>query len=179
MENELKRKRWINSTGGPLILIDEVILPKWKGSSGTESNNLGFETDYESACEVNDYIGSIYVDNSKVLVFGDEPMTSTWFQISKSEGFIVRIEYANSEDEVETFLRKIPPNQEWQNTGVEIIFQTGNLVLMDSSNSYEQLEEKLLIKTEPGKYNIQTQFYKPTEDISLLLHRLNNLANSS
>ncbi len=46
---------------------------------------------------------------------------------------------------------------------------------MDSSNSYDQVEEKLSIKIEAGKYIIQTQFYKPNENVSLLLHRLRTL----
>ena len=55
---------WLESTGGPLLLLEEDLVPYWHGYLSVSNSSL---TDYERACEVSDYLGSIDVPPAVVL----------------------------------------------------------------------------------------------------------------
>src|SRR5438105_1432795 len=96
--------RWINSEGGPLIILSEDNLDTWKGITGGDAAM----TDYHRACQIEDYCGIIRVGDGVGIVLGDEPPQTTWIAIGSQCGVLVRWKYANDEVSVIKHLQMIP-----------------------------------------------------------------------
>ena len=111
MENRIRNLKWIVSAGGPLLLMEIKSLPHWHGIFGGQSD-VGKTTDYARACEVDDYVGLIGVNDSQGLVLGEEPMHTSWFPISDSEGIVVRWVWADDEQQVEAVLNTMSLNHD-------------------------------------------------------------------
>ena len=167
MKNIDQQLNWIDSGGGPLILLEQTALKDWQGSSLEQEPD-----DYDRACAVKDYIGLIKVGDREAIVLGDEPMTTAWFpSANQPGGIIVCWGCADSEADVIQALSAIP-EEVWSDTGLS--FQVGKtpLVLFDSAYPGENMEESLRINLEEGQYAISTAEYEPNEETSLILHRL-------
>ncbi|MFF8029244.1 Imm21 family immunity protein [Streptomyces sp. NPDC007896] len=59
---------WIESGGGPLIVIPEASLSAWRGAGGDDWE------DYDRACDVDGHVGLIAVGQSRALVLGFDPV---------------------------------------------------------------------------------------------------------
>lgn len=163
--------KWIISAGGPLIFMERVFLSKWKGVFGVQKEMLT-SSDYERACEVDDYIGVIPIDSGKAVVLGQEPMDTSWLPLSHTQGIIVRWVWANSEIEVDEVLTNFSLDQEWQETAVTVEFKTENMIIFDSAERGSDLSDYLNLSLAPGNYSISTLFYEPSKETKLLLHLL-------
>lgn len=166
---------WLNSAGGPLILLERESGPYWMGNLETAESRRGegatHPTDYDRACGVEDYVGLILVGPSQALVLNDEPMQTTWWPLDKSNGMLVRWRWATNEDEVFAVMSNIPTNV-WEDTGLNLRFSNGDLILFDSAYHFNEIESSISIRLEAGLYSIQTAEYRPTPTVSLVLHRL-------
>ena len=161
---------WVNSAGGPLLLLPEVYLPEWHGVTGGDSS----ATDYDRACGIEDYVGIIDVGNGCGVVLGDEPLQTTWMIVDEREGgILVRWCYAENEASVIQHVQKVP----------ETIFQRSGLIypspcprslLFDSGIPGDRLKENdyLAILLAPGLYHIESGLYQPDDKTSMILHRL-------
>lgn len=159
---------WIESTGGPLILLERRLLPYWRGYS--PSFNTG-ATDYERACSVSDYLGTIDVGLGKGIVLGEQPYATTWWRCNDvPSGMLVRWVSAESEEAVIEALRVLS-NVAWERTGVELKLATGNLALFDSAFPGNEIDVSLSIEIPAGIYFAETLHYSPNDEISLILHR--------
>ncbi|MDF9867902.1 hypothetical protein OKW18_000040 [Streptomyces pratensis] len=73
---------WVESMGGPLIVVPVSALASWGGSteSGLMAGNSTAPDDYDRACAVDDLAGVIPVDanGAQALVLADEPATSCY-----------------------------------------------------------------------------------------------------
>ncbi|MEU7075804.1 Imm21 family immunity protein [Streptomyces narbonensis] len=73
---------WVESMGGPLIVVPVSALASWGG--GTESGLMAGDAtapdDYDRACAVDDLAGVIPIDKNgtQALVLADEPATSCY-----------------------------------------------------------------------------------------------------
>jgi hypothetical protein len=72
--------KWINGGGGPLICSEEYISVRWKGTDGL-SGNSGYRNDYEKAGSTQEYVEKIVCADGYVLVLGDEPAQSIFFEL--------------------------------------------------------------------------------------------------
>ncbi len=160
---------WLESTGGPLILLEENLIPYWRGYlSGSESGL----TDYERACEVSDYLGSIEVASGSGVLLGEEPYSTSWWQSRELDyGLIVRWVYAENEAAVIQALTSLS-NRDWERTDVECEVTEGKLWLFDSAVPGNSIEDSILVRIPKGSYVAETLHYNPTSDTSLILHRL-------
>src|SRR5882724_11999130 len=91
--------KWIDSAGGPLILMDQSFVDCWKGNSSISPKNPGI-TDYERACRIDNYIGLVDVGSGNGLVLGDEPMMTSWHSQNTVEGILLRWQWAPNEKSV-------------------------------------------------------------------------------
>ena len=166
---------WIDSAGGTLILLEESLLKHWRGFD--LANDPNYITDYDRACEIDEYVGTIPVDSEYGLVFGEVPHSTAWLNLSgKNDGIIVRWEFGENESEVIEALSNLP-DVEWEDTGVEIEFSDDKLILFDSAFDGTQIDESLEIKMPEGKYKVQTFHYAPNKQTSLILHRFQAIVN--
>ena len=159
---------WIESAGGPILLLEENLLAHWQGCF---SNSIDTPTDYDRACAVNDYIGVIAVDSGHGIVLGEEPFSTAWWPSTKlGEGVLVRWVYAENEAAVIRALDNLP-NAAWLRTNVEVQVSNGKLILFDAACSGSNIDEQLEIEIPKGCYVAETLHYQPDEQTSLILHR--------
>lgn len=82
--------RWIESAGGPLVVVPAASRACWMGASSR---------DYGDACVVDEYLGLLSLDWGAVLVLGDEPLRTT--VVPRPEGpAIVRWLHAPAAEEL-------------------------------------------------------------------------------
>ncbi|MFD9432040.1 Imm21 family immunity protein [Streptomyces sp. NPDC060002] len=59
---------WLETEGGPLIVVPRTALPLWPGTEG----------DYDRACEMMGFVGALALpDGAEALVLGDEPLSGS------------------------------------------------------------------------------------------------------
>jgi len=159
---------WLESTGGPLLLLEKELLTYWHGAFG----NSATTNDYDRACEITDYVGVVQVGPGFGVVLGEEPFSTTWWQ---SEGllssFLVRWVYAEDEAQVHDALSSIRVANHWEATDVAIEVVTSRLVLFDSSCPGIDTGSHLTLEIPPGRYSIETLHYNSNDETSLILHR--------
>jgi hypothetical protein len=159
---------WIESAGGPLLLLEEDLLKYWNGCFSTSEDT---PTDYERACSVHDYLGVIVVDSGHGIVLGEEPFSTAWWpSATLGQGFLVRWVYAEDEAAV-TYALEHLPNTAWQSTDVEFQVSNDKLLLFDAACSASDVDERLVIEIPEGWYVAETLHYQPDEQTSLILHR--------
>src|SRR5215203_1744748 len=103
---------WLESGGGPLLLIPGEYLSLWEGidpptdgrqivaKSRWNADNAA-ATDHDRACDVADYLGLIDIGDGNGLILGDEPLPTAWLPDEIAfGGILVRWVHAESEQEV-------------------------------------------------------------------------------
>jgi hypothetical protein len=179
---------WVESNGGPLLLLARDLLPFWSGIrpsnvSAADFDNVydyDFDCDYNRACEVKDYLGLIEVASGTGLVLGGEPLSTTWWQIHDDLklGLLVRWMWADDEASVIQSLANIPESI-WEPGNLICHVGTEPLCLFDSaylgSEIAENKSESLLMEINPGAYSLATADYSPDEETRLILHRFTRL----
>ncbi|MFD5251691.1 Imm21 family immunity protein [Streptomyces bobili] len=156
--------RWVESSGGPLVVLPVSKLLSWLGSYGT---------DYEAACEVDEYLGLIRFGAPKQeqagLVVADEPLPATYIADLQC---ILQWQFASSESVLISAARhSIEGDLDWQ---VGPLFEVRERVVMfDAAASGASLEasEVLELPIPPGSYECFTADYAVGGDISGRLHR--------
>lgn len=158
--------KWIATNGGPLIIMAKNSLPKWKGIG----SSFDARSDYDRACEVEDYLGVIEVEDDEALVLGDLPSYTASVVIDSSTILFIRWIWADDEGQVVTALQEFSiEQQDWTETHLEIRFSGGRITLFDSAYSGESVEEKLENTIESGAYVPLTLSYEPDPSINLFL----------
>ncbi len=162
--------QWIESGGGPLLLLEEHLLGYWKGFNFSKQNP-DFVTDYDIACEIDDYLGVIEVNSGYGLVLGEEPLSTAWLPFTETKnGLLVRWMFAENESAVIDALNNLQ-SLTWQTTDIEINFSGDKLILFDSACSGSQIDEKIEIEISEGRYSAETAHHQPNKETSLIIHR--------
>jgi len=183
--------RWLESNGGPLLLVPGEHLPSWEGTeppSDGRQIDAQFRwngqdapaTDYDRACDVQGYLGLLDIGAGQGIVLGDEPLGTAW-QASAvagesddaTSGILIRWVYATSEAEVMEALTHVPETA-WRDDGLLLSVGREPLYLLDAAYAGSELEgdNHLTIELLPGRYSMATAEYEPDSHTSLLLHRL-------
>ncbi|WP_242903854.1 Imm21 family immunity protein [Actinomadura terrae] len=79
---------WVETQGGPLILVPESALLLWEGSRYSETDKIEEWGDYGRACGVDGHAGVIGVGAAEALVLAEEPAATTYFD---PLGILVRL----------------------------------------------------------------------------------------
>lgn len=175
-----RQTQWVQSNGGPLLLLARSLLPEWGGSlRGTTGMDAEFRwrgegpaTDYDRACDIKDYTGLIPVGSGHALVLGDEPLMTCWWPSSKDGGLLVRWVCADSEP----FLQNPQGLVGIRFTTTPHVLHAveGEHRLFDSALPGTDVSPNnaLLVELEPGSYEVATGQFTPDSRTELLLHRL-------
>ncbi|MFH9737209.1 immunity 21 family protein [Streptomyces roseolus] len=127
---------WVESMGGPLIVIPVSSLDAWHGCTedGMVLSDGPDLDDYDRACAVNDLAGTITVgeEGTHALVLGDEPATTCY--IPEHRVFL-RWLAASSEPELKAAAEAVltDPSTQWEECGTWTT--DGPAVLMDSAEA--------------------------------------------
>jgi hypothetical protein len=133
---------WI-SCNSPLLLVAKDELRAWEGTDVPSQGRMvearfrwnpdGPATDYDRACDVDDYLGVIAVGNSNGIVLGDEPLMTTWLPL-KDSGLLVRWVYADNEEALLAAAHRIP-NDAFEDSGFHLAVGNSPLVLLAACES--------------------------------------------
>ncbi len=174
--------RWIDSFGGPLLLLSSEYFSVWQGVL-TDFDRYGYnwpypdepsppeETDYDRACAIQGYIGLVNVGDGQGVVLGDAPMSTAWWPLSATEGLLIRWVYGG--DAVGLLQRLLPIDERtWESTGTLFQISQNPLYLFDSSAAGEEETERLTITLAAGEFAIDTAIARPDEHTEMVVHRL-------
>jgi hypothetical protein len=117
---------WVESLGGPLVVVPEAALTDWVG--GTETDD---EDDYDRACAVETVAGVIPVGSAAAIVLG-LPGPTCW--LPERSAFLHWLA-ADSDEEIVRAADSVlaDPGTEWEDAGT---WETaGPALLMDSALS--------------------------------------------
>lgn len=158
---------WVESGGGPLILVPANLLSRWRG---TDPAGAPVSGDYARACAQPGFASLISVAGGTGLVLGEDPMPATWWsEVSGSAGALVRWEYADNDEAVQAVLAGDLHVVEAQAPlGWEVL---GPLQLFDSAWPGDEAPQKLEIPLPTGKYSVTSEWVRPNSETSLLVHR--------
>src|SRR6185295_2304307 len=131
----------------------------------------GPATDYDRACDVDDWLGLIDVGEGKGLVLGSDPFMTTWLPLADG-GLLVRWVCADSEEALITAAQVIPDNA-YVDSGLSLHVGDSPLVLLAACECFDdQIYPRLEFRLLPGEYSIGTIEYDADENTSLICHRL-------
>jgi len=153
---------WIESTGGPLVVLSREVAGEWSGYAGP---------DYDLACTVMDFVGIAPEDDQPrrgpVLVLGGEPMATTYLP---ERHCLVRWVYANSEEDLLAAVRERLDDDGAWGEGVAYDVAGPTLLLDSSAVGAEAGGDWLELDLPIGECVVKTLFFE-SESSSAVLHR--------
>lgn len=184
--------RWMESGGGPLLLVPGEYLAFWTGiKPPTDGRRIEAKfrafpdepaSDYDRACDVEEYLGLLDIGAGQGLVLGGDPCGTVWLGSTRpgdgdeggaAGGILVRWVYSNSEAEAIASLAHVPASA-WRDDDLALTVGREPLYLLDAAYNLDDLEgdDHLTIHLPAGTYSIATADYEPDAHTSLILHRL-------
>lgn len=174
---------WVSGDGGPLILMEQQYLANWEGSDEPSNGRIveansrwGLEvgTDYDLACDVEDYLGLINVGDGKALVLGGYELATTWFPLLENqEGILIRWVYGNSESEVIDFAKFLPVEKNAES--IKFVVEDSELVLFVAAESgNDKIYSRLEFSLSKGTYGIST-IESEDEQTSVICHHFRKI----
>lgn len=170
---------WVESTGGPLVVVPLSAQADWAGSSQSWGRT-GVREDYDRACDVEGLAGVLAVGTggARALVLGDEPASSCFVPDLRA---FVRWLGADSEAELLAMAEAViaDPATVWEDCGV---WETdGAAVLMDAVIAGNELDvgypgggalpEQAPVPVEAGRWRVSAA-YVDGDDASVGVVRL-------
>lgn len=169
---------WVIGDGGPIILMEQALLPYWEGCHAPTNGRvviaesrwgLDVATDYDLACDIDGWSGVISVGNGYALVLGTSGDMATWISDLAPNGALVEWGYADKEDELIEEARNFVGRAEFS-TSFEFEVRSSPLVLfmaVEAGNA--PTYERLVFEITPGEYSIRSGFWE-TERNSVIAH---------
>ena len=160
---------WIESAGGPLIMIEDLLIDYWSGvfSPGQEQSI----TDYDRAGLIDEYLELIKVGNGEAIILNDEPLPTSHIISPQNNLIIVRWAWANSDDEVIEHLNNLKTKYIKEIAPViDFKFKSNSISIFDSACNCPEEDNCINLNLIPGIYKIFTKEYKPNKETSLILH---------
>lgn len=166
--------QWAWTDGGPLILLQADLLGEWSGvDPNPSSTDRSVATDYERACQVQDYAGVIPVGHGSALVLGEEPMDATWWPSRDlAEGVIVRVLYCGGDEAVARLLESLRP-ESLTDTGLRMMITSPNLQLFNSAcPGTLDVVPRLAVSIPIGGYAVHSVILNEPGSHMVVVHRL-------
>jgi Immunity protein 21 len=159
---------WINSSGGPLVCCGTSLARKWRGTNGSSADDSA--SDYDRACEVNDYIGIADSADQSVLILGDEPLMSC-FYMSSSGLLVLRWVSCSVKNNIEEIISTLPLKLPIIELSKILEIKDDNLQIFDASSCIDEGAPTLHAKIIPGLYEITVEEFKLDGSYEFLVHR--------
>ena len=180
MVEERLRLTWVNTTGGPHLVIPERYAPAWEGCFAPTGgrtveatfryNPDGPATDYDRACDVAGWLGVIPVGRGQGLVLGGDPTQAAYYRWGRGH-FILRWLYAESEAELLDHFHDVQARLPVEE---EAVFRHpgGKVFLMDSTDVPGRwLVQHTEFALPRGGYRVQTG-HSETASTYIIVHQL-------
>ncbi len=175
---------WVSGDGGPLILMEKEYLANWEGSDAPSNGRvvnaisrwgLDVATDYDLACDVEDYLGLVNVGEGKALVLGGDELATTWFPFFENgQGILIRWVYGNSESEVIDFAKSLSDEVK-KDENIEFSVENSELVLfVAAEHGNDKVYSRLEFNLSKGTYEIST-IERKDEQTSVICHHFRKI----
>src|SRR5437868_5069553 len=167
--------RWVESEGGPLLLLAAPYVRYWEGVDPPSAGRVvearfrwrdpsAPATDYDRACDVDDWLGVLPVGPSEGLVLGGDPTPTAWRSDAPDAGTLVRWIVADSGADVAGHLARITQDI-WTGSRTAFAVDDTPLYLFDAALPGDELvalgdQERLTIHLAPGRYVVRTGEYR-------------------
>ncbi|WP_436776916.1 Imm21 family immunity protein [Yinghuangia sp. YIM S09857] len=170
--------RWVESMGGPLVVVPVSALEHWAGCSESWGED-GVHDDYDRACDIEGYAGVLGVGagGAQALVLGDNPATSCFVPALR---VFVR-QFGGTAAELPAAAEAVltDPTATWEDCGV---WETdGDAVLMDSVTAGNApaveypngggFPEQAPVPVPAGRWQVDAT-HQDTESVTITLVRL-------
>lgn len=168
MSEEPGTLTWVESLGGPLIVVPEVALGSWSGSVGGDEA----VDDYGRACAVEGLTGLVRVGPTDGLVLGSEPASTACLP---DQGVFVRWSAAESEESVLGSVDAALRTAAWE---PEVIWQVpGPVVLFDSAwpGGECHQQDHVRVGLEAGRHAVRAAYVEPDPRTGFTLVQLRRL----
>jgi hypothetical protein len=164
---------WIESGGGPLIVVPEKVLSSWQGCDFESATN---DDDYGRACEVEGYLGVIAVGGEQALVLG-EPWATTyvpdlgcfvcWIAADSEEAM-----FGSAEEALGAAVWEAEVH--WEVPGPVVLLDSGWPGVPEPDAEFDELD-RLRIDLEAGRYLVRAVHAEPTPRTTMILVGLTRL----
>ena len=173
--------RWIETLGGPHLLLVEELLPFWRGNEGwNKHNNASDTSDYARACRVKTWLGLIACDGGMALVLSGDVGAIAWLPSRDCcGGFLVQWIGVNKENDIEPALKSREMKDILSNPNVEKVkFSTGHsglIRLIDSVFPGNQLSAgNEVLELQPGEYSIRAGYFE-SKSLRMVVRQLSKI----
>ena len=154
---------WMNSAGGPLVLMEAAHAFAWSGIDGTPS-------DYDRACRIDTYLGILESGMAPALVLGDEPL-QTCVAVRNGDVALVRWKWAEHEDAIKEAVETCDLHAAVPIETACVAWTTPALVMFDAADRFAP-EGAFRFTIAPGRYEVKTFVHSPKANLSLLIHAM-------
>lgn len=180
--------KWIECDGGPHLFIEKRLVGYWMGviessyndktittklRSGKQSNII---TDYDRACDIEEYVGVISIGNGHGLVISEDVPRSTWIPAEDGNGgFLVVLNYISENIEEDLIIEKIKKVDDslFESTNLQLTIQDNHVCLFAACDyGPDWLYGCCEFKLKPGTYSIYTVDSYDFDECSFRIHRL-------
>ena len=155
---------WLDTDAGHLVLMTASARLEWSGiepSRDPRAASARFRwnkpsdaaSDYDRACDVDDYVGIIDVGSQQAVVLGQEPLPAT--VITRADGSLLIARLYTSEFGLPSQL-PVVDGIIWESVG-SVTFSDSALVLFDSTDVGWETPAfpSISIEFTPGRYDVQ------------------------
>ena len=160
---------WLDTQGGPFVVVPASRAASWGGLRGSPSDE---DSDFDRACDVDDYIGIVRFDGGDALVLGDDPFPTAFLKApSFGGGYLIRMLWGDSEEEALAAVHDVGAS-EWTAEGVVFDAEDGVCTMFDAVYAGDAVPTQSRFRLPPGRYAVETADVQPDESMCLLVHRL-------
>jgi len=158
---------WIESGGGPLVVLEGRLLDAWQGTGLHWDPGSG--SDYDRACEVTDWVGVLAVRDGQALILGADP-TPTCIREAPSGVLLVRWIHAPQGWR--------PPDardllgESWSEPLAWLVGDSRQVIQDSAYPGGDGSTEQLVMSLAPGRYLVETAEYSPDPEVRMILHRI-------
>jgi Immunity protein 21 len=160
---------WIDTAGGPLICATNQTGPIWCGTRGSSIGEV--RTDYDRACEVMSYVGVVRCASSDVLVFGDEPLQTTFVSVAGGLA-AVRWVSCTSVGEADAALAAIPSAMPQLEAPKSLLIRADKLVMFDAAYRLKEAPQSMATDVVSGLYEVSTERFARPGVFEFIVHRM-------
>ncbi|GKS92853.1 Imm21 family immunity protein [Acidovorax sp. SUPP2539] len=160
--------KWINTNGGPLVGASGNVISHWKGVDGS-SSSVDAGIDYDRACSIIDFLGVVDCGGFPVVVFGDEPLQSTF--VHCNDKLVVRWVSCKSYEVADKVLLEVPEQLPQLQEKLSYSQNDNIFKFFDSFFDGAQGKEEGQFDLAQGDYVLTTELYKDEGQYEFIIHR--------
>ena len=169
---------WIDTEGGPFLLLAEKSLSSWRGTEGWTFETHGEDAnDYSQACDILDWIGPIPCGDDTGYVLGGGFGPISWINTEDlNGGYLVQWLAVDDESEIlpalnSKELEELVSSDRAEHINIKIREPGEMRVIQAAEIGDDLVAPSLQIKLQPGTYHA-TSVYLETTSLMIDVRRL-------